>query len=290
MKAKKWYPYVLLIPTLVIIILFIYYPAVDAFKTSLYRNSVFGNRVHYVGLKNFIALFHDPEYISTLRTTFIYTIFTVSFTILASFLISLPLSENKKRIKIYRTLIFLPYAVSPAIAGTLWSFLLDPLVGQVNYVFLKVFGLQIKWLISTPYALYSIIFASVWKIMPFDVIFYIASIQSVPSELLESAKIDGANAFTRTWKIIFPLVSPITFYLIIMNLVSVMFSSFAIIDVMTKGGPGTYTNTMIYKLYLDAFTNHRTGFASAQSVVMFVLMAIVTILYFKFGQKQVHYE
>jgi sn-glycerol 3-phosphate transport system permease protein len=126
--------------------------------------------------------------------------------------------------------------------------------------------------------------------MPFDIIFYIAGLQSISNDVLESATIDGASAMTKVWRIKFPLVSPITFYLVIMNIISAMFSSFAIIDVMTKGGPAGSTNTMMYKVYMDAFIYQKTGLASAQSSFMFILMAAVTVIYFIFGQRKVHYR
>jgi len=287
---KKWTPYFLLIPTFIIIVLFIYMPAGVSLQTSLYKVLPFGRGMRYIGFHNFLKLFANPDYLYSVRFTILYVIITVGVTILSSFLIALLMVKKIPGVRFFRTLIFAPYAISPAIAGALWTFLLNPVVGHVSYFFQATLGIQVEWLTSKPYAFYAIIFASVWKILPFDMIFYIASIQNVPEEILESAMIEGASSINRTWKIIFPLVSPITFYLVIMNIVSTMFSSFAIIDVMTKGGPGQYTTNMIYRLYLDGFYFQKAGVASAQSVILIAIMIVVTTVYFKVGERHVHYQ
>jgi len=287
---KKWTPYFLLIPTFIIIVLFIYMPAGVSLQTSLYKVLPFGRGMNYIGLQNFLKLFANPDYLYSVRFTIFYVIITVSVTILSSFLIAILMVKKIPGVRFFRTLIFAPYAISPAIAGALWTFLLNPVVGHVSYFFQTLFGIQVEWLTSKPYAFYAIIFASVWKILPFDMVFYIASIQNVPEEILESAMIEGASSMNRTWKIIFPMVSPITFYLVIMNIVTTMFSSFAIIDVMTKGGPGQYTTNMIYRLYLDGFYFQKAGVASAQSIILIAIMIVVTTVYFKLGERHVHYQ
>jgi len=283
-------PYLLLVPTFLVIVLFIYYPAYDSFRMSLLRVSTFGNKTTYVGFQNFVNLFNNQQYIDAVKFTGLYVGLSVTLSVFLGFVIAMLLTKNVPGTKLYRTFLFAPYAISPAIAGTLWTFLLNPVVGHVNYVFMKLFGIQVEWLTSKPYALYALIFATVWKILPFNMIFYIASIQNVSTDLLEAATLDGAGVMKKTWRIIFPLVSPITFYLVIMNIVSTMFSSFAIVDVMTKGGPAGYTTNMIYRLYLDAFTFQKKGPASAQSVIMFMIMVVVTIIYFAVAERRVHYQ
>ena len=287
---RKWMPYLLLVPTFLVIVLFIYYPAYDSFRMSLLRVSTFGNKTTYVGFQNFVNLFNNQQYIDAVKFTGLYVGLSVTLSVFLGFVIAMLLTKNVPGTKLYRTFLFAPYAISPAIAGTLWTFLLNPVVGHVNYVFMKLFGIQVEWLTSKPYALYALIFATVWKILPFNMIFYIASIQNVSADLLEAATLDGAGVMKKTWRIIFPLVSPITFYLVIMNIVSTMFSSFAIVDVMTKGGPAGYTTNMIYRLYLDAFTFQKKGPASAQSVIMFMIMVVVTIIYFAVAERRVHYQ
>lgn len=288
--SRKIAPYLLLIPTFLVIGLFIYWPAVYSFNLSFHRRTPFGNRMIFVGWKNFIRLFEWSEYTNTVVVTVSYVALSVSITVILSLLLAMLLNQKIPGVRLYRTFIFAPYAISPAIAGVLWSFLLNPVVGHVNYFLTKTFGLQVEWLTTKPYAFYSIVFATVWKMMPFDVIFYLAGLQSIPDELLESSIIDGASLWKRIRHIIVPLLSPITFYLVIMNIITTMFAAFAIIDVMTKGGPANSTTTMIYRLYLDAFAFQKTGIAAAESVVLFLIMSVVTIFYFLLVEKRVHYQ
>lgn len=290
MKIKKFTPYILLIPTFIIITIFIYIPTVYSFRLSFFRQSPFGNKEIYVGIKNFIKLFTDPNYYRAFGINVLYALITVTVTIFLAFLLAQLLNQKIPGTRFFRLFIFSPYAISPAIAGVLWSFLLNPVVGHINYVFMKLFGFHVEWLTTTPFAFISIVMASIWKMLPFSLIFYLAGLQSIPDSLIESSLIDGANLWTRMWKIKFPLLSPITFYLVIMTLTSSMFSSFGIIDIMTKGGPVGSTTTLIYKLYLDAFAYQKTGLAAAQSIIMFLIMGIVTYIYFKNVEKNVHYQ
>ncbi len=287
---RKFLPYLLLIPTYLVIVIFIYLPAYDSFYSSFFKVSVFGNRRIFIGFQNYLSLLSDKDYLMAVNFTLVYTTTTVIVSIFLSFFLALLLDQEVPGSRIYRTLIFAPYAVSHAVAGALWGFLLNPVVGHVNYLMRIFFGIQTQWLTTRPFAAYSLIFASIWKTLPFNIIFYLAALQSISSEVIEASIIDGANSWTRVWKILFPLVSPITFYLVIMSVISSTFQSFAIIDVMTKGGPGGYTTNMIYKLFMDGFRFQKTGLASAENVVLFAAMMIVTIIYFVYGQRRVHYQ
>lgn len=287
---RKLLPYLLILPTFLIIVPFIYYPAADSFYLSFFRVSIFGNRRVFVGFENFVDVLTSEKFISALRFTLLFTASTVFLSLMLSFFVALMLNERVPGVRIFRTMIFAPYAVSNAVAGALWGFMLNPVVGHVNYLMARLFGVQANWLTSVPHAAYAVIIAEVWKTMPFNTIFYLAGLQSIPDELIESARIDGASAWHRMWKITFPLLSPITYYLVIMGITSAMFQSFAIIDVMTKGGPGDYTTNLIYRAYLDGFRFSKIGPASAQSVMLFAIMLLVTVLYFKFGGRTVHYQ
>ncbi len=287
---RKWIPYLFLLPTFVIIILFIYFPAFNSFYLSFFKVSVFGNRKLFVWFDNYVELFSDPKFLNSFKFTLVFTFTTVFVSIFLSFFIALLLNQKVPGVRIFRTLIFAPYAVSTAVAGALWGFLLNPVVGHVNYLMARLFGIQVNWVTTAPYAAYAVIIAAIWKTLPFNIIFYIAGLQSIPDELIEAGKLDGASVWKRIWKIIFPLLSPITYYLIIMSIISAMFQSFAIIDVMTRGGPGDYTTNIIYKIYLDGFRFSKTGPASAQSVILFLIMVVVTMIYFKLGRKSVHYQ
>ncbi len=288
--AKKIFPYLLLVPTFIIIVFFIYYPTFQTFKLSFYKISPFGNRLFFVGFQNFWSLFTSGQYIQSAITTLIFVTVTVIGGLVISLLLALLLNEKVPGIGIFRTLIFAPYAISPAVAGTLWAFLLSPVAGYISYLFLIIFNAQPQWLTTYPLALIAIMIATIWKNLGFNVIFFLAGLQSIPQSYYEAATIDGANSIYRLLKITIPLLSPITFYLIVMNVTFTAFSAFATIDVMTQGGPANTTSTLIYKLYQDGFVNFNTGFASAESVVLILIMAVFTYLYFKFGQRAVFYQ
>lgn len=288
--SRKIFPYLLLIPTFLIVIIFIYYPAFQTFKLSFYKMSPFGNRLFFTGFGNFWSLFTSGQYIQSAYTTLIFVVVTVVAGLVISLFLALLLNQKVPGIGIFRTLIFAPYAVSPAVAGTLWAFLLSPVAGYVSYLFLVLFKAQPQWLTTYPLALIAIMIATIWKNLGFNIIFFLAGLQSIPQSYYEAATIDGANASSRLIKITIPLLSPITFYLIVMNVTFTAFSAFATIDVMTQGGPANTTSTLIYKLYQDGFVNFNTGFASAESVILILIMAVFTYLYFKFGQKAVFYQ
>ncbi|MFN4267494.1 MAG: carbohydrate ABC transporter permease [Fervidobacterium pennivorans] len=287
---RKGLPYFFILPTLIIISIFIYYPAFNSFYLSFFKVSVFGNRKTFVWFDNYIELFSDERFVRSFLFTIVFTVVTVVVSIFLSFFIALLLNQKVPGVRLFRTLIFAPYAVSTAVAGALWGFMLNPVVGHVNYLVARLFGIQVNWITTIPYAAYAVIIAAIWKTLPFNIIFYLAGLQSIPEELVEATKLDGANVWIRTWKLTFPLLSPITYYLVIMSIISAMFQSFAIIDVMTRGGPGDYTTNIIYRIYLDGFRFSKTGLASAESVILFLIMVVVTTVYFKFGRKSVHYQ
>ncbi|ABX31444.1 binding-protein-dependent transport systems inner membrane component [Petrotoga mobilis SJ95] len=290
MKWGKYTPYLLLAPTLIIIALFIYWPAINSFLMSFYKISPFGDKRIFAGLDNYIKLFENEAYWDALKITIIYIVTTVIIVIILGYLIAQLLDNKVFGMKIYRTLIFVPYVISFTIGGALWTFMLNPVAGHVNYILSRITGESINWLNQVPYALISVIVASVWKMLPFSIIFYLAGLQSISESIIESSLIDGANVWQRMWKIKFPILSPITFYLVIMNITNGMFESFGIIDIMTRGGPLGSTTTLIYKLYQDAFFFQKTSLAAAESVILFIIMSIITFLYFRFGEKRVHYQ
>ena len=287
---KKWLPYVLLAPTFLIIGIFIYYPAFRSLAMSLYRVSPFGNSSRFVGFENFLALFQSERFIHSLFTTLIFTAVTVAVGLTASLLLAVLLNDDLPGVGIFRTLLFSPYAVSPAVAGVLWAFLLSPVSGYVSYLFLVLFRIQPQWLTTFPLALVSVMVATVWQNVGFNVIFFLAGLNSIPKSYYEAAKMDGANRADKFFRITLPLLSPITFFLVIMNVSSSVFYSFASIDVMTQGGPSDGTTTMMYDVYRENFFYFNKGAASSETVILIFAMGFFTYLYFRFGQKAVHYQ
>ncbi|RAO99299.1 glycerol-3-phosphate ABC transporter permease [Petrotoga sp. 9PW.55.5.1] len=290
MKWGKYTPYLLLIPTFLVIGIFIYWPAINSFSLSMYKVAPFGGRRIFVGIQNYIDLFKSDVYWNAITVTLIYLVVTVFSVVVLGYLIAQLLDNKVAGIKVYRTLIFVPYAISFAIGGALWVFMLNPVAGHINYFLSQITGKSINWLNQAPFALISVSVASIWKMLPFSIIFYLAGLQSISESIIDSSIIDGANSWQRMWRIKFPILSPITFYLIIMNITHSMFQSFGIIDIMTRGGPVGTTTTLIYRLYLDAFYFQKTGEAAAQSVVLFIIMSFITFFYFRFGEKKVHYQ
>jgi sn-glycerol 3-phosphate transport system permease protein len=283
-------PYILLTPSLIILTLFLYWPTVQSLFLSLYRNAPFGRVKIYVGVENYINLFTDPSYLASLSRSAVFVLITIFGGLLISLILAVLVNKKIYGIKLYRTIFFIPYAISPTVAGSLWVFLLNPVAGHVNYILDLLFNIQVPWLTNSFFAFTAIIAASIWKNMGFNIIFFLAGLQSIPDSIYESAEIDGANSFQIFKSITVPLLSPTTFYLIIMNIIFTVFQTFGIIDIMTQGGPSESTNLLIYKLYRDMFINFRPGIAAAQSVILLSLVLFITFIHFKFGSKGIHYQ
>nr|WP_243727688.1 sugar ABC transporter permease [Halanaerobium saccharolyticum] len=289
-RSHSLVPYLLLSPTFIVLLLFLYWPSINSVYLSLYKQAPFGRNKIFVGIQNYVNLFQDPAYLNNLLRSTFFVIFTISIGLIFSLLLAVILNQNLKGIKFYRVIFFIPYAISSTVAGSLWVFLLNPVAGQVNYLLDLAFNIQVNWLTNSFFAFLAIIIATVWKNMGFNIIFFLAGLQAIPDSVYESAKIDGAGAITIFKDITIPLLSPTTFYLIIMNIIFSVFESFGIVDIMTQGGPADSTNIVIYKLYREMFINFRPGIAAAQSVILLALVIIVTIFHFKYGTNNVHYQ
>ncbi len=287
---NKWLPYILLLPTFVVLIVFLFYPAIETFRLSLYRVQAFGMRKKFVGLENFIRLSVSPDYLHSFVRSAVFSLAVVVLGLILSLLIALLLNQKLKGIKIYRALLIWPYALSPAISGAIFRFLFNPANGFVGSMTNSLFGVNPKWLTDSTLALGIIVVAAVWKNLGYNIIFYLAGLQQVQKESLESASIDGAGPMRKFFSIIFPLLSPTTFFLLIMNIIYSYFASFGLIDVLTEGGPANGTNILIYQLYKDFFVNSVTGYASAESVILFLLVVILTYIQFRTTGRRVHYQ
>ncbi len=289
-KTHKSVPYLLIMPSMLILSLFLYWPTIQSLILSLYRNAPFGSIKIYVGMQNYFTLFSDPAYLASLIRSALFVFITIFGGLIVSLMLALLVNKKLYGIKVYRTIFFIPYAISPTVAGSLWVFLLNPVAGHVNYILELLFNVQVPWLTSGVFAFTAVIIASIWKNMGFNIIFFLAGLQSIPDSVYEAAEIDGASSFQILKDITIPLLSPTTFYLIIMNIIFTVFQTFGIIDIMTQGGPADATNMVIYKLYRDMFINFRPGLAAAQSVILLGLVLLVTFFHFKFGSKGIHYQ
>ena len=287
---SKYLPYLLLAPSNIVIVVFLFYPALETFRLALYRSDPFGIRKMFVGLGNFIDLLTSPDYGTSLLVTFFFAFWVVVFGLALSLALAVLANQKVRGMRFYRTAMIWPYALSTAIAGAIWVFLFDPTAGVLNYFFSALFDYKPQWLTSSTLALWVIIATTVWKNLGYNIVFFLAGLQNIPDELKEAASIDGANAWQIFWRVTFVILSPVTFFLLIMNVIHAFFDTFGMIEVMTQGGPAAATNILIYKLYRDAFVNHKVGIASAESIILFTMVVVVTLIQFRTAGRKVHYQ
>lgn len=283
-------PYLLLLPTFIVLILFLFYPAIETFRLSFYKVHPFGITKKFAGLYNFAKLIVSDDYRSSFASSVLFSIAVVIAGLAISMFIAVLLNQKMKGAKIYRALLIWPYALSPAIAGAIYRFLFNPANGYLNYFSGVILGVEPPWLTNGTLAIVIITMAATWKNLGYNIIFFLAGLQNVQKEALESASIDGAGAFKKFFFITFPFLSPTTFFLLIMNIIYAYFSSFGLIDVLTEGGPANATNILIYQLYKDFFVNAKTGYAAAESMILFTLVVLLTMIQFKTTGKRVHYQ
>jgi sn-glycerol 3-phosphate transport system permease protein len=285
---ERWLPILLLMPQLLITVVFFFVPAAEALYQSLFRQDAFGLTVEFAGLENFRALFHDPTYLASFRTT---ALFSTGVTVLG-LAIALVLAWFADRViraaTLVKTLIVWPYAIAPAIAGVLWMFLFNPSLGLLSH-WMKALGLDWNYLLNGTQALALVTFIAAWKQISYNFLFFLAGLQSIPRALLEAAAIDGARSWKRFWTIVFPLLTPTTFFLLVINLVYAFFDTFPIIDAVTQGGPAKSTEILVYKVYNDGFRGLDIGGSAAQSVVLMAVVIVLTIFQFRHLERRVSY-
>jgi sn-glycerol 3-phosphate transport system permease protein len=286
---SSWLPWVLIAPQVAVIALFFFWPAAQALLQSVQQSDAFGTSVEWVGLDNFRNLWNDDTYLASFYTTAVFS----SLVALAGLSISLLLAVFADRIVrgalAFKTLLIWPYAVAPAVAGVLWLFMFAPSVGVVSY-WLRVMGVDWNHLLNSQHAMTLVVMAAVWKQISYNFLFFLAGLQSIPKSLIEAAAIDGAGPWRRFWTIVFPLLSPTTFFLLVINIVYAFFDTFAIIDAATQGGPGKDTAILVYKVYFDGFKAMDLGGSAAQSVVLMVIVVALTVVQFRFVEKKVNYS
>lgn len=280
-------PWVLLLPTLIILALFLYYPAIDNLRLSTLLARLGTNNTQFVCVDNFTRLMSPAQnYGTTIYATFLIAFFTVVLGLVLALFIAYMAYQPIRGGSIYRTLLIWPYAISPPVAGIIFGMIFNEASGAINHIIRASGGAPIQWLQNANIAPWTIILASVWKSMGFNILFYIAGLQNVSKDLTEAAAIDGANAFQRFWRITVPMLSPITFFLVVTNISYAFFETFGTIDFLTRGGPAKATTTMIYRIYED---QRNLGQAAAQSILLFGLVIIITIIQFRTSGRRVNY-
>ncbi|KXK48432.1 MAG: ABC transporter permease [Chloroflexi bacterium OLB13] len=283
-------PFALLAPTLVILALFLYAPALDNLRLSTLLARLGTDRTAFVCVDNFTKLLEPRQnYGQTLYATFLISFFTVIIGLAISLMIAYVAYQPVRGASIYRTLLIWPYAISPPVAGIIFGMVFNEGAGIMNHLIRSGGGVPVQWLQSASIAPWTIIAASVWKSMGFNILFYIAGLQNVPKDLIEAAAIDGANFVVRFRRVIIPMLSPITFFLIITNITYAFFETYGTIDFLTRGGPAGATSTMIYRIVDNGLNQRDLGSAAAQSLILFSLVIIITLIQFRTSGRRVTY-
>ena len=283
-----WLPWLLIAPQMAVILVFFFWPASQAIVQSMQAEDAFGTSTSFVGLDNFVTLFEDPAYIESFKVTAIFSARVAVCGIALSLVLAIFADRVVRGALVYKTFLIIPYAVAPAIAGVLWVFMFSPSIGVVSHG-LRQMGIDWNHLLNSGQALTLIVVAAVWKQISYNFLFFLAGLQSIPKALIEAAAIDGAGPLRRFFTIQFPLLSPTTFFLLVINVVYAFFDTFAIVDATTHGGPGQSTNILVYKVYHDGFKNLDLGGSAAQSVLLMAIVIMLTVVQFRYVEKKVNY-
>ncbi len=286
---NRWLPYLLVAPQVAITVVFFFWPALDSLRLSLYRASPFGDRLIFVGVGNFERLFSDSAYLRSALTTFVFSA-VVTFAGLALALLLAALANAKIRgLAVYRSLLLWPYGIAPAVAGIIWLFIFHPSYGILPYLLSFVTAYQFNWFLKGWVALTLIIVAAIWKQFGYNLAFYLAGLQGIPGSVLEAASVDGAGPIRRFVAVTFPLLSPVTFFLVILNMTFSFFETFGLVHSVTQGGPGDATAILVYKAWKDGFEGLQLGLSAAQSVVLMGIVVVLTAFQFRYAEKKVTY-
>jgi sn-glycerol 3-phosphate transport system permease protein len=283
-----WLPYALILPQIAVTLVFFFWPAGQALYQSVFIQDAFGGNLQFVGLDNFRDLFNDEHYLASFRVTAVFSVLVAGMGLSVSLVLAVFADRVVRGATAYKTLLIWPYAVAPAIAGVLWVFLFNPSIGIVAF-WLKRADIEWNYLLNGDQALLLVVMAAVWKQVSYNFLFFLAGLQSIPKSLLEAAAIDGAGPVRRFATIVFPLLSPTTFFLLVVNLVYAFFDTFAIVDASTSGGPGQATEILVYKVYKDGFKGLDLGGSAAQSVILMLIVITLTVVQFRFVEKKVQY-
>ncbi|MFZ6843847.1 sn-glycerol-3-phosphate ABC transporter permease UgpA [Undibacterium sp. RuTC16W] len=286
---SAWLPYVLVAPQIIITILFFFWPAVQALYQSVLLQDAFGMSTQFVWLDNFNILFADPSYLASFKTTALFSVLVASLGLSISLVLAVFADRVVKGAAIYKTFLIWPYAVSPVVVGVLWMFLLNPTLGILAHA-LRHFGIEWDSLLNGQHAMILVVLAAVWKQISYNFLFFLAGLQSIPKSLIEAAAIDGAGPVKRFATIVFPLLSPTSFFLLVVNIVYAFFDTFAIVEATTQGGPGKDTEILVYRVFNDGFKGGDLGSAAAQSVILMTIVIVLTVIQFKYVEKKVQYS
>ena len=282
-------PYLLVLPQLVVTVVFFFWPAFESLRLSLFRTSPFGDRRFFVGLDNFTKLLADPAYYDSIINSFVFAIGVTVLGVGAGLFVAALATQRIRGLAGYRTAVLWPYGIAPPVAGIIFLFIFHPSYGVLPYWLSFVTAYEFNWLLKGWVAMALVIAATAWTHVGYNISFYIAALLAIPGSLLEAASVDGAGGLRQFRSIVLPLLSPITFYLVTVNLVFSFFGSFGVIHAVTKGGPGNATEIMVFKLWQDGFIGLNLGSSAAQSVILMAVVIVLTALQFKIAERKVTY-
>lgn len=280
--------YLLLAPQLLVTLVFFVWPALRAVWQAFFSGDPFGLHADFVWWENFTDLFYDPNYLAAVKTTLLFSTLITLLVMSGGLIIALALQRVVRGRRIYKTLLMLPYAVAPAVAGMLWKFLFDPAIGVMSHL-LEHLGYTWNYLLHARQALGLVVISAAWQQFSYNVLFFFAGLQAIPRSLLEAAALDGAGPWQRFYSIILPLLSPTTFFLLVINVIYAFFDTFGIIHVVTQGGPDNATNILVHKVYNDGFVGLDLGGSAAQSVLLMLIVIGLTVIQFRYIERKVHY-
>ena len=286
--THRYLPYALLLPQIVITLVFFYWPASQAVYQSFLLQDAFGLSTNFIWFENYRHLFSQPDYYQTIWTTAVFSSSVAALSLSIALLLAVQADKPLRGGGVYRTLLIWPYAVAPAVAGVLWIFMFQPSLGILARG-LRNMGIDWNPLLNGDHAMIMVVLASTWKQISYNFLFFLAGLQAIPKSVIEAAAIDGAGPARRFWTIVFPLLSPTTFFLLVVNIVYAFFDTFGIIDAMTGGGPAKATETLVYKVYADGRLGGDLGSSAAQSVVLMFIVISLTAIQFRYIERKVTY-
>jgi sn-glycerol 3-phosphate transport system permease protein len=285
---SSWLPFALIAPQIAITVIFFFWPAAQAVYYAFLLQDAFGTSVQFVWFRNFADLFRDESYLNSFQVTAVFSTAVTFFGLAIALALAVAADRVIRGAMVYKTLLIWPYAVASAVAGVLWAFMFAPSVGIISFV-LRGMGVDWNWVLRGDQAMLLVVIATVWKQVSYNFLFFLAGLQSIPRSLLEAAAIDGATPTRRFWTIVFPLLSPTTFFLMVINIVHAFFDTFGVIDATTQGGPAGATNILVYKVYYDGVKAADIGGSSAQSVILMIIVIALTVVQFRFIERKVQY-
>ena len=286
---NRWLPYLLLAPQLAVTLVFFLWPAAQAVRQSFLREDAFGLSTQFVAMENYVRLWHDPTYWNALAVTVTFSISVAALSMGLALLLAASVDRTLRANRAYTTMMVWPYAVAPAVAGVLWWFMFNPTIGILPYILERLFGYDWNHRLSSTDAMVLVVLAASWKQISYNFLFFVAGLAAIPASLREAAAIDGAGPVKRFLTITLPLLSPTTFFLLVVNVTYTMFDTFAVIDASTEGGPNQATNILVYKVYRDGFVGLDLGSSAAQSVVLMLIVMVLTFVQFRWIERRVQY-